>query len=80
MWGISTDCVALALPTMASTSCTPFEGGGGGSKARVYLQTRSTMVRLISCHPDSNKNSAGEYVRVSENWLNGELTRSTYPC
>uniref|UniRef100_A0A7N2MF03 Uncharacterized protein n=1 Tax=Quercus lobata TaxID=97700 RepID=A0A7N2MF03_QUELO len=28
------------------------------------------MVRLISCHPDSNRNSAGEYVRVSENWLN----------
>ena len=39
-----------------------------------YLQTRNTMVRLISCLPDSNKSSAGEFVRVSGNWLNGKLT------
>lgn len=37
------------------------------------------MVRLISCLPDSNRNLAGEYVRVSGNWLNGELTCPTSP-
>ena len=42
-----------------------------------YLQTRNTMVRLISCLIDSNKNFTGEFVRVSRNWLNGELTCPT---
>ena len=37
------------------------------------------MARLISCLPDSNRNSAGEFVKVSKNWLNGELTCSTQP-
>ena len=32
-------------------------------------------VRLISCLPDSNRNSMGEFVRVSGNWLADEL-----PC
>ena len=37
------------------------------------------MVRLISCLPDSNRKFAGEFVRVSENWLNWELTYPTSP-
>jgi len=32
-------------------------------------------VQLILCLPDSNRNSAGEFVRVSGNWLADEL-----PC
>ena len=46
----------------------------GSLKLGYYLQTRNTMVRLISCLPDSNRNLAEEYVRVSGNWLNSELT------
>ena len=46
----------------------------GSLKHGYYLQTQNTMFRLISCLLDSNKNSAGEYVTVSRNWLNGELT------
>ena len=52
----------------------------GSLKHRYYLQTQNTMVRLISCLHDSNRNSAGEFVRVSENWLNDELTCPTSPC
>ena len=37
------------------------------------------MVKLISYFPNSNRNSAGELVRVSGNWLNGELTCPTSP-
>ena len=40
-----------------------------------YLKTRDNKVWLISCLPDSNRNSAGEFIRVSSNWLAGEL-----PC
>ena len=40
-----------------------------------HLKTRDNRVRLISCLPESNRNSAGEFVRVSGNWLAGEL-----PC
>ena len=40
-----------------------------------YLKTRDNRIRLISCLPDSNRNSAGEFVRVSGNWLAKEL-----PC
>ena len=46
----------------------------GSLKNGYYLQTRNTMVKLISCLPDSNRNSMGEFVKMSENWLNGELT------
>ena len=49
----------------------------GSLRNGYYLQTQNTMVRLISCLPDSNRNSAGEFVRVSRNWLNKELTYST---
>ena len=51
----------------------------GSLKHEYYLQTRNTVVRLISCLPNSNRNSAGEFVRVSVNWLNGELTCLTSP-
>ena len=51
----------------------------GSLRNRCYLQTRNTIVRLISCLPDSNRNSAGEFVRVSENWLNSELTCPSSP-
>ena len=40
-----------------------------------YLKTRDIQVWLISCLPDSNRNSAGEFVRVSGNWFDDEL-----PC
>ena len=49
----------------------------GSLKLGYYLQTRNTMVRLISYLPDSNRNSAREYVKVSNNWLNGELTSTS---
>ena len=49
----------------------------GSIKNGYYLQTRNTIVMLISCLPDSNRNSVGEYVRVSNNWLNGEMTCPT---
>lgn len=42
-------------------------------KYRYYLQTRNTMVKLIFCLPDSYRNSAGEFMKVSRNWLNDEL-------
>ena len=51
----------------------------GSLKHRYYLQTRNIMVRLISCLLDSNRNSKGEYVRVSRNWLYGEMTCPTFP-
>ena len=37
----------------------------GSLKNVYYLQTRNTMVRLISCLPDSNRNSTREFLRVS---------------
>ena len=39
----------------------------GSLKHGYYLQTRNTMVRLISCFLNSNRNLAGECVRVSGN-------------
>ena len=47
----------------------------GNIKSDYYLKTRDMRVRLISCLPDSNRNSAGEFVRVSGNWFAEEL-----PC
>ena len=38
-----------------------------------YLKARDVRVRLISCLPDSNRNSTEEFVRVSSNWLVDEL-------
>ena len=39
----------------------------GNLKSNYYLKVRDVRVQLISCLPDSNKNSAGEYIRVSGN-------------
>ena len=33
-----------------------------------YLKVRDVRVRLILCLPDSNRNSAGEFVLVSGKW------------
>ena len=47
----------------------------GNKATNYYLKTRDTRVRLISCLPDSNRNSAGEFVWVRVNWFAGEI-----PC
>ena len=47
----------------------------GNKNINYYLKTRDTQVRLISCLPDSNRNSAEEFVRVCSNWFVGEI-----PC
>ena len=47
----------------------------GNIDSNYYLKTIDMMVQLISCLPDSNKNSVGEFVWVSSNWFAEEL-----PC
>ena len=47
----------------------------GNIESDYYLKTQDNRVRLISCLPDSNRNSAGEFIWVSGNWLAKEL-----PC
>ena len=47
----------------------------GNKTSNYYLKTRDNRVRLISCLLDSNRNSAGEFVRVRSNWFVGEV-----PC
>ena len=47
----------------------------GNIRFDYYLKTRDMRVQLISCLPDSNRNSTGEFVWVSGNWLTDEL-----PC
>ena len=39
----------------------------GNIDSNYYLKTRDIRVQLISCLLDSNRNSAGEFVRVSSN-------------
>ena len=39
----------------------------GKKKTNYYLKVRDMRVRLISCLPDSNRNCAGEFVRVLGN-------------
>ena len=51
----------------------------GNIESDYYLKTRDNRVRLISCLPDSNRNSAGEFVWVSGNWLAGELSCTFKP-
>ena len=51
----------------------------GNIRSDYYLKVRDVRVRLISCLPDSNRNLAGEYVRVSGNWLADKLTYRTSP-
>ena len=47
----------------------------GNKATNYYLKTIDNRVRLISCLPDSNRNSAGEFVRVRGNWFAGDV-----PC
>ena len=47
----------------------------GNKNTKYYLKVRNYRVRLISCLPDSNRNSAEEFVWVSGNWFADEL-----PC
>ena len=42
-------------------------------KSNYYLKTRDTRVGLISCLPDSNRNSGGEYIWVCGNWFSGDI-------
>ena len=51
----------------------------GNDRSGYYLKVRDARVRLISCLPDSNKNSVGEFVRVGGNWYANKLTCSTSP-
>lgn len=51
----------------------------GNKRSRYYLKIRDTMVQLISCLTDSNRNSAGEYVKVPDDRLADKLTRPTSP-
>ena len=39
----------------------------GNLKSNYYLKVRDVRVQLISCLLDSNRNSAGEYIRVNGN-------------
>ena len=45
----------------------------GNIRSDYYLKARDVWVWLISCLPDSNRNSMGEFVRVNGNWLADEL-------
>ena len=47
----------------------------GNKSSNYYLKTRDNRVRLISCMPDSNRNSTGEFVQVRGNWCTEEI-----PC
>ena len=45
----------------------------GKKRSNYYLKVRDMRVRLISCLPDSNRNSAEEYVRVRGKWFAGDI-------
>ena len=47
----------------------------GNKSSNYYLKTRDSRVRLISCLPDSNRNSAREFIWVCGNWCAREI-----PC
>ena len=51
----------------------------GNTDSDYYLKTRDNRVRLISCLLDSNRNSAGEFVRVNGNWFAKELPYAFAP-
>ena len=51
----------------------------GGARSGYYLKVQDTVVWLISFLPNSNKNLAREYVKVSSNWLVGEYLCLTSP-
>ena len=48
----------------------------GKKKSNYYLNVRDMRVQLISCLPDSNRNSAREYVQVHGNWFAGGILPS----
>ena len=52
----------------------------GNIRSDYYLKVRDVQVRLISCLPDSNRNLAREFIRVSGNWLADELPCPTSSC
>ena len=45
----------------------------GNKSSNYYLKIMDNRVRLISCLPDSNRNSTGEFIRVRGNWCAGEI-------
>ena len=45
----------------------------GKKRSNYYLKVRDMRVRLISCLPDSNRNSVREYVRVRGKWFAGDV-------
>ena len=45
----------------------------GKKNSNYYLKVRDMRVRLISCLPNSNRNSAEEYVRLRSNWFAGGI-------
>lgn len=51
----------------------------GGLETSYYLKIRNPTVMLILSLPDSNRNSIREFIKVSRNWLTGELTCPTSP-
>ena len=51
----------------------------GNIRSDYYLKTRDMWVQLISCLPDSNRNSTGEFGRVHGIWFANELPCSFSP-
>ena len=51
----------------------------GNIESNYYLKTRDNRVRLISCLPNSNRNSTREFVRVRGNWLAREFSCAFKP-
>ena len=45
----------------------------GNKRSNYYLKVRDMRVRLISFLLDSNRNSAGEYVRVRSKWFANDI-------
>ena len=45
----------------------------GNKRTNYYLKVKDTRVWLVSCLPNSNRNFAGEFVRVRGNWFAGEI-------
>ena len=52
----------------------------GKKRSNYYLKVRNMKVRLISCLPDYNKNSAGEYVLVCSKWFAGDILPPLSRC
>ena len=52
----------------------------GNKSSNYYLKNRDNRVWLISCLPDSNRNSIGEFVRVRGNWCAGEIPYPLSHC